>query len=138
MSPDERTAPRRAGSSSRPVPPPEVPLGGSLRELKQLLHLLYEEAGSPAYETVARWTQERSSPLGKTAVGRYLTEPELPAQQLATITLAAVLAAHGPRDVDDACDQVRRLWLAAREWKPLGALIEELDNPLALEVHGVE
>src|SRR5947209_18354093 len=98
MRKDERAAPQRqARSSSRPVSAPEVSLGGPLRELKQLLHRLYLEAGSPAFETVASWTQGRLAPLGKSAVGRYLTEPELPARQDATITLAAVLAAHGPR-----------------------------------------
>ncbi|MBV9060924.1 MAG: hypothetical protein JOZ09_17490 [Pseudonocardiales bacterium] len=107
MRKDESAAPRqRVRSSSRPVSPAEVSLGGPLRELKQLLHRLYLEAGSPAFETVASWTQGRSLPLGKSVVGRYLTEPELPARQDATITLAAVLAAHGPRDVDDVCDQV--------------------------------
>jgi tetratricopeptide (TPR) repeat protein len=136
MSLDERSVPRRrVRSSSRPVSPPEVPFGGPLRELKRLLYQLYAEAGSPAYETVASWTQGRSSPLGKSAVGSYLTAPELPAQQSALITLAAVLAAEGPRDVADVCNQVRRLWLVAHEWKPLGTPIEELDNPFTLEVH---
>ena len=46
-----------------------------------------------------------------------------------------MLAANGPRDVDDVRAQVRRLWLAAHDWTPLGIPVEELDNPFALEVH---
>jgi len=132
---DELPAPRERRSSSRPVPAPKPGMAGPLRELKQLLHQLYVEAASPSYEAIEAWMKGRPGQLGKTAVGRYLTEPTLPPNQQATITLGAVLAGNGPRDVDDVRDHVRRLWVAAHDWTPLGIPIEQLDNPFALEVH---
>ena len=122
-------------SSSRPASAPHLPVGGPLRDLKQLMYRLYVEAGSPPYEVIAAWMASRAVRLGKTAIGRYLTEPALPPDQSATIALAAVLAARGPREANDVCGEVRRLWVDAHDWVPLGTPIEELEDPFRFEVH---
>src|SRR3954452_6378527 len=110
MSPDERRVPKRLRSSSRPLTAPTVvPDGGPLRELKRLLFDLYQDCGSPSYESIAGVMEGRLGALTATVIGQYLTESTLPPNQQSTMTLAAVLA--GPRDPDDVRDQVRRLWV---------------------------
>jgi hypothetical protein len=133
MSPDQRRQ-KRLKPSSRPLPGPAVvPDGGPLRELKRLLFDLYQDCGSPSYESIASEMAGRLGELAPTVIGLYLTESTLPPNQRSAMTLAAVLA--GPRDPDDVRDQVRRLWVAAKAWAPPGTLISELHDPLALELH---
>jgi len=112
-----------------------VPDGGPLRELKRLQFELYQDCGSPTYQSIAGVMQGRPGALAGTVIGDYLAESTLPPNQQSTMTLAAVLASFGPRDPDDVRDQVRRLWVAARNWVPLGTPISQLDDPLALDVH---
>lgn len=55
---DELTPQRRAVvSSSRPIPHPQVPVGGPLRQLKTLLYTLYLEAGTPILDDIVTWIQ---------------------------------------------------------------------------------
>src|SRR4051794_168476 len=133
MSPDERR-PKRLTPSSRPLTAPAVvPDGGPLRELKRLLFDLYQDSGSPSYTSIAAAMAGRPGALGDTVIGQYLTESTLPPNQQSTMTLAAVLT--GPRDPDDLRDQMRRLWVDAKNWVPPGTPISQLDDPLVLEVH---
>ena len=53
---DERPR-KRVVSSSRPIPRPEVPDGGPLRQLKELLHSLYIEAGTPVLDDIVEWIE---------------------------------------------------------------------------------
>lgn len=48
---------RAVASSSRPIPRPEVSVGGPLRQLKELLHSLYLEAGTPVLDDIVMWIE---------------------------------------------------------------------------------
>jgi hypothetical protein len=130
-----------AVSSSRPIPRPEIPVGGPLRQLKELLHSLYLEAGTPVLGDVVEWIKMEyaagrvPSVPSRDIVGDCIGSPELTAKQSDAITIAGTLASHGRRNPDDAKDQARQLWVAAYEWVPPGRLIVDLDDPFALEVH---
>jgi tetratricopeptide (TPR) repeat protein len=132
---------RLVASSSRPIPRPEVPIGGPLRQLKELLHSLYLDAGTPLLDDIIKWIKDQyaagrvPSVPSRDTIAACIGSPELPAKQSDAITIAATLALHGRRDSDDAKDQARQLWAAAYRWAPLGRPLVELDDPFALEVH---
>jgi tetratricopeptide (TPR) repeat protein len=141
MKRDKPLRKRAVVSSSRPIPRPVVLDGGPLRELKELLHSLYLEAGVPILDEIVTWIEAQyaaglaPSVPSRDTVGDCLGLPELPARQSDAITVAGTLALHGGRDPADAKDQARQLWIAASNWAPLGRPIAELDDPFALEVH---
>jgi len=141
MKRDQPPRKRSVVSSSRPIPRPEVPVGGPLRQLKELLHSLYLEAGTPPLDDIVKWVEAQDavgrvpSVPSRDTIAACIGSPELPAKQSDAITIAATLASHGRRDFDDAKDQARQLWAAAYRWAPLGRPIVELDDPFALEVH---
>jgi TPR repeat protein len=132
---------RAVVSSSRPIPPAEVPIGGPLRQLKELLHSLYVEAGTPVLDDIVTWIEAQyaaelvPSVPSRDTVRDCLGSPDLPARQSDAITIAGTLASCGRRNPEDAKDQARQLWAAAYGWAPLGRLIIKLDDPFALEVH---
>jgi hypothetical protein len=142
MKRDERPLRKRApASTSRPIACPEVPVGGPLRQLKELLHSLYLEAGTPTLDVIVKSIESQygaarvPSVPSRDTVADCIGSPELPAKQSDVITIAGTLASHGRRNPEDAKDQARQLWVAASGWVPLGRPIIELEDPFALEVH---
>jgi hypothetical protein len=133
MSGDE---PKRR-SSSRRIARPRVP-PGPLRELKELLYRLYLSAGPPTLDDVAAEIAKDDDLPGAPArdtIARILGHPELPANQPDAVAVATVLARAARWDPADAAVRVRQLWVEAELVEPVGRPLQDVTDPLALEIH---
>src|SRR3954452_18636676 len=101
MSRDEERRRLQWRSSSRPLPLPRIADGGPLRELKQLFHRLYVEAGTPVLDdivgTISAQYAAGKAPtvLSRDVVAECISSPSMPKQNDA-LAVAGALASHTP------------------------------------------
>jgi hypothetical protein len=134
MSGDERIGEmRRPRAAGRPTVAP-----GPLAELKELVYELYLAAGTPTLDQIVGWVREdealAGSP-GRDTVSRIISDPAVPPSQADLTAVVTVLAQGARWDPGDAAERARELWVAARMARPVGAPLEEVTDPFALEVH---
>ncbi len=127
------------GSVRRPrvVARPKVP-PGPLHQLKDLLYQLYVAAGPPTLDTIAAWIAADDELAGapeRDTIRRCIGSEDLPANQHDAVAIATVLARVARWDVNDVTTRIRALWVQAAMAIPVGRLLSEVTDPLALEVH---
>ncbi|MEU8382799.1 tetratricopeptide repeat protein [Streptosporangium sp. NPDC048865] len=113
------------------------PSPGPLRDLKDLLHELYLEAGTPTLDDIAEATAgdlPGAGVLGRDTVRRILASAETPSSQADLTAVITVLARLARRDPVDAADRGRELWRRARLASPAGVPIRSLTDPFSLGV----
>ncbi|WP_440103779.1 hypothetical protein [Streptosporangium sp. H16] len=123
----------------RPLPfirsqPPQ----GPLRDLGDLLHELYLEAGAPTLDDIAEGiTGDLPGPdaPGGDTVRRMLASAELPPSQADLTAVITVLARLARRDPVEAAGRGRELWRRARLASAAGLPIRSLADPFSLGVH---
>ncbi|MEV4526345.1 hypothetical protein [Streptosporangium sp. NPDC049304] len=111
---------------------------GPLRDLKDLLHELYLEAGSPTLDDIAEGISDDlpgpDAPRRDT-VRRILASAETPPRQGDLTAVLTVLARLARRAPADAADRGRELWRRARLVSSAGLPIRSLADPFSLGVH---
>ena len=131
----DRTGPRQG--SQRPIPQPLGVTPAPLRNLKDYVHQLYVEAGTPQTQHLAALIAEDDSLPGsppKSTIHKIIGDTKLPTKQEDVVSVAVLLARMAGRHPDEVGRRVQRMWLAAHDTQPLGTPVRELD-PFALEVH---
>ncbi len=111
---------------------------GPLRDLRDLLHELYLEAGAPTLDDIAeRVSGDIPGPgaPGRDTVRRILASAETPPSQADLTAVITVLARLARRDPADAADRGREMWRRARLGSPAGLPIRSLTDPFSLGVH---
>ncbi|GAA3422559.1 tetratricopeptide repeat protein [Streptosporangium vulgare] len=114
------------------------PPQGPLRDLGDLLHELYLEAGAPTLDDIAEGIAgDLPGPgaPGRETVRRMLAAAEPPPSQAELTAVITTLARLARRDPAGAADRGRELWRRARLVSPAGLPIRSLADPFSLGVH---
>ncbi|MFF4725177.1 tetratricopeptide repeat protein [Streptomyces mirabilis] len=109
-----------------------------MQELKNLLYMLYLEAGPPTLDEIAQWVSDDDDLPGapeRDTVRRCIGSVDLPANQHDATSIAMVLARRAGWDAEEVAAKIREYWIAARMTVPLGQPVSESRDPIALQVH---
>ncbi|WP_211245912.1 hypothetical protein, partial [Actinomadura oligospora] len=126
-------------SSQRRIKQPALP-PGPLRELKDWVYWLYQQAGAPSLDTIHRGcehdgTAEVAGWPGRDTIHRIIAAAAVPPSQPDTVAVARVLARLARQDADEAAARTRDLWLQAQTSIPLGTPLDQVRDPFDLHVH---